>query len=365
MKRTNTAVWLEKYNRWQIKVQKDGIRKTFTSSTPGRNGQRECNHKADEWLDDNITDSKLKVSEMTKRYMEQLILTTSRSHYRQYQGYFDNWINKKIGNVRIENISEHHLQSVINAAYAANLSKKTLSNIKACLLSFLKFCRACKATTLFVEGLYIPKGAQSKEKLILTPKDLKLLFSIETTLDHKKVVLEQYINAYRFQAITGLRPGEVLGLKWCDIEGNTVHLSRALNAYGEITKGKNDNARRLFCLTEFSNAILIDQKVLSKEQEIKSDFVFTNIYGEPIKQVNYYKHWKTYCTVNNITQTSPYELRHTFVSVVKTLPEGLLKAVIGHSKDMDSFGTYGHEIEGELQTTAQLIQDIFSKILKG
>ena len=121
----------------------------------------------------------------------------------------------------------------------------------------------------------------------------------------------------------------------------------------------------MFCLTEFSNAILIDQKVLSKEQNIKSDFVFTNIYGEPIKQVNYYKHWKTYCTVNNITKTWPYELRHTFVSVVKTLPESLLKAVIGHSKDMDSFGTYGHEVEGELQTTAHLIQDIFSKILKG
>ena len=45
-KRTNTAVWLEKHERWQINVQKDGIRKTFTSSIPGRNGQREANRKA-------------------------------------------------------------------------------------------------------------------------------------------------------------------------------------------------------------------------------------------------------------------------------------------------------------------------------
>lgn len=28
-KRVNTAVWLEKQQRWQIKVQKDGVRKTF------------------------------------------------------------------------------------------------------------------------------------------------------------------------------------------------------------------------------------------------------------------------------------------------------------------------------------------------
>lgn len=39
-KRTNTAQWEEKYQRWRIAVQKDGVRKQFYSSTPGRTGQR-------------------------------------------------------------------------------------------------------------------------------------------------------------------------------------------------------------------------------------------------------------------------------------------------------------------------------------
>ena len=51
-KRINTAIWLEKYQRWQIKVQKDGERKTFTCPVPGRKGQIECNGKADKWLMD-------------------------------------------------------------------------------------------------------------------------------------------------------------------------------------------------------------------------------------------------------------------------------------------------------------------------
>ena len=46
-KRTNTAQWEEKYQRWRIAVQKDGVRKQFYSSTPGRTGQREANAKAD------------------------------------------------------------------------------------------------------------------------------------------------------------------------------------------------------------------------------------------------------------------------------------------------------------------------------
>ena len=52
MKRTNTAKWVESAQRWQINVQKDGKRKTFTSTKPGRTGQREANAKADAWLDD-------------------------------------------------------------------------------------------------------------------------------------------------------------------------------------------------------------------------------------------------------------------------------------------------------------------------
>ena len=53
-KRVGTAKWYENQKRWQIKVQKDGERRTFTSSTPGRTGQREANAKADEWLDEDV-----------------------------------------------------------------------------------------------------------------------------------------------------------------------------------------------------------------------------------------------------------------------------------------------------------------------
>lgn len=364
MKRTNTAQWIEKYNRWQINVQKDGIRKSFYCGTPGRTGQRECNRKADDWLDDNISGASLKVSELSERYMEQLKLTTSQSHWRQYQGYFDNWINKHIGTVKIDNLSEYYLQSVINKAYAKGLKKKTLQNIKACMLSFLKFCRSCKATTLMVEGLSIPKGAESKPKFILKPDDLKVLFSIDTTIDHRKRVPEQYINAYRFEVLTGLRPGEIVGLKWSDIQTATVSLQRSINAYQETTKGKNDNARRTFDLNELTNAVLIDQKCFLQEYHIISDYVFPNTMGNPVRQNTYYKHWIAYCEHNNLTKTSPYELRHTFVSISKSLPEGYLKQLVGHSKDMDTYGIYSHEVATDRAAAANMVQDIFSALIK-
>lgn len=102
---------------------------------------------------------------------------------------------------------------------------------------------------------------------------------------------------------------------------------------------------------------------------IISSFVFPSKYGLHIKSSNYYTHWVRYRNYHNMCSTSenkttPYGLRHTFVSVVKTLPEGLLKQLVGHSESMDTFGTYSHELERDLEKAAQLVQDIFENILK-
>ena len=35
----------------------------------------------------------------------------------------------------------------------------------------------------------------------------------------------------------------------------------------------------------------------------------------------------------------------------------------GHSKNMDTFGIYGHEVQGDAELTARLIQDRFTELL--
>lgn len=365
MKRTNTAAWIETSSRWQIKVQKDGIRKTFYSSKPGRDGQRECNAKADAWLDEGIVNTRVKVSDMAGKHMEQLRMTTSKSHWLQQEGYYNNWILPKIGKIKIENLSEQYLQSVINDAYKHGLAKKTLMNIKALMMAFLKFCRASRVTTLFVEGLFVPKGAQVKEKRILQPEDIRLLFSHDTTVDHKNVIVEPFIYAFRFEVLTGLRPGEIIGLKWSDIQDGVVYLSRSINVLREVTKGKNENARRSFGLNLITNTILEQQKQLLQESGITSEYVFPGLFGEAGNQSTYYKHWCRYRDYTGIAaKSSPYELRHTFVSIVKGMPEGYLKQMVGHSKDMDTYGIYSHEVDCDIEDSAQMVQDIFNKILQ-
>ena len=45
------------------------------------------------------------------------------------------------------------------------------------------------------------------------------------------------------------------------------------------------------------------------------------------------------------------------------MPEGLKKMVIGHSRDMDTEGTYGHVMAGDLQKAADYTGQAIKSIL--
>lgn len=352
-RRTNTAAWNGK--RWRIDVQKDGVRKSFYSSKPGRTGQREANAKADSWLDDGIEAKAPRVSEAGEKWLQEVQETTSRSNYRPMAGRWKNWIIPQIGQKRVNGLTDQDLQTIINKAYSAGLSKKTLQLIAADLRAFCKFCRKSRYCLYTPEDLKIPAGARCKGKKILQPGDLHTLFTVDTTLYRGKVVQDDFINAYRFQVLTGLRPGELIGLRWSDITGATVRISRSINADGEETQGKNENAIRSFGLSALARRVLDDQKEITGG-EGSVFFIKSAQY--------YYQRWKIYAKTNGLTQCSPYELRHTFVSVVKTLPAGEVKQLVGHSQDMDTFGVYSHALTGDTEQTAQSVNGVFLRVLK-
>ena len=45
--------------------------------------------------------------------------------------------------------------------------------------------------------------------------------------------------------------------------------------------------------------------------------------------------------------------------MVKTLPAGEVKGLVGHSQDMDTFGVYGHTLTGEAEATAEAVNGIY------
>lgn len=353
-KRTNTAAWDTRRGRWYIAVQKDGVRKFFYSSTPGRTGQREANAKADAWLEDDIAVKSGRVENVYKLWLDDLKLTTSTGNWKPVESRWRIWVLPAIGKKRVSSLTDRDLQSIINKAAAAGKSRKTLQLLAGDMRSFCKYCRRAKLSTFLPEDIQIPASARYKGKSVLQPADLVKLFSVDTTLYRGKRVHDDYIHAYRFQTLTGLRPGELLGLRWADVQGDTVNVCQAINVHGETTQGKNQNAVRAFVLSGLARAVLEQQRAVTGGGES----VFA-ISGEN----RYYKRWICYCNANGIAPVSVYELRHTFVSVAKTLPAGEVKELVGHSQNMDTFGQYSHALTGDAENTAQAVNAAFLKLL--
>lgn len=378
-KRVNTAVWLEKQQRWQIKVQKDGVRRTFTSAKPGRTGQREANRKADLWLDKGISSTTKRCSELWEEFLISVKATAGSSYVEQVEKFGRNYILPVIGVRRIGDLSAGMLQDVLNRAYkegclnpdgkrksAGNLSRKTLQGIRGVEMAFVKWARQHQYTSLRPEDeVVVPKGARTKGKRILQPDSLRILLSTDTRVIRGKVETDENIHAYRLAVMTGLRPGELLGLRVGDVAGNRLHLSRAINTLNEETSGKNENALRVLILHPLAVAELkaqLQQRAFEEGGLTEDDPIFLLRNEQSL-----YNYWRLYQRCNGIEPPiSLYELRHTFVSMIEdAVSPAQLRRMVGHSKSMDTFGWYSHAVEGRAAAAALAVSDALAEYAPG
>ena len=211
--------------------------------------------------------------------------------------------------------------------------------------------------------LQIPRSAKRPHKNILGAQELQNLFILENTVLNGKSQPDWCTHAYRFSVLNGLRPGELIGLRWEELQGNILHIDRSVNHYKEVTEGKNENSQREIYLQGLAMAELEAQRQQLRQAGIISPWVFPNEHGACFTQSTFRKRWNRYCSVNNIQNITLYELRHTFVSVCDDMPDGLKKKVVGHSQSMDTDGIYGHRKVGDLERAAAYSDAAFRAIL--
>ena len=123
---------------------------------------------------------------------------------------------------------------------------------------------------------------------------------------------------------------------------------------GEETRGKNKNADRSFYLNDLTKSILEKQR----EDTAEGEYVFPRI-----TENGYWRRLKKYCASNELPMVSAYEMRHTFISIIQQLPESDIKAIVGHSRSMDTFGVYAHSVDGRKASIAAGIEKVFDEII--
>lgn len=370
--RKNEARWIESRCRWQINVQKDGQRKTFTSTVTGKKGKIACEKKADLWLSSNTVTSNIRLEKMWQQYLEHLKpdengKSANGSGYANYinlQSIGNNHILPNLKTKKLCNITQADWQSCIDKAYKKGLSKKSCMNIRGAITVFYNFAADNGIALQPLRQLKIHEAAPVKGKRILQPAELHTLFTEDTVTIYGKEAECFYIHAFRFLVLTGLRRGELCGLDKNDIQDGKLYIRRSINERNIITGGKNKNARRWMILPDLATKELEAQKQMLKRIGIVTKWIFPDENGGFLPPCHLYAKWQTYGRQHNI-DCSLHELRHTMISLNKsTVPPALLKQVVGHSAAMDTFGIYGHEVDGEKQLATNLINQTLQNYIK-
>lgn len=363
-KRRSEAIWIEKRRYWQVKVQRDGIRKAFTSSTPGRRGKHEAEAKADEWLESQTED--IRFFPAWDAFLLDVKAKYSTSHYRNVECNGRLHIKPIVKNVKLCSITVAAWKTCLQTAANSGLSRASCASIRANIMSFIEFAEDHRwhIERLPARRLTIPrKAAPPVTKRTLQPKDIQTLFAVDEITRYGKLQPAFYVHAYRFMVATGLRRGELCGLRWEDCDGLNLDVCRSVNRFLEETHGKTDNSARSFQLCKVAREVLARQRAMLKDMGITSPWIFPDENGERLNPHHLYESWCTYRKQHGLCATL-HELRHTFISINKAdMPMSLLKGVVGHSAKTDTIGIYGHEIEGEKGRAAKIMDGVFEKIL--
>ena len=364
-KRKTEAIWVPSQNRWRIRVTVKGKTKPFYSPTPGRRGKIEAERAADEWLDNGGSDDP-RFEVVWAAYLQSVADTHKEKKespaYIKYESMGRLHLLPRLKLMRISAITCADWQECITAAYNRGLAHKTCSNVRGAITAFYRYAKKARIRMESPDMLEIPKDAPKGKRKILQPDGLRLLFTIDHITAYRKPAPCFYIHAWRFFVLTGLRRGELCGLRREDIVDNILYIRRSINSRQQETSGKNENATRYIVLSERMLAILDAQAEHLRKQGIISPWVFPSEDGNQTDTNRLYKKWYTYRNQHKL-ESSLHELRHTMVSIVKSdVPESLMKSVVGHSESMDTYGTYGHQVDDDARRASKMINDVFDRI---
>jgi len=167
------------------------------------------------------------------------------------------------------------------------------------------------------------------------------------TFDERKKILdalpEQVRNLVRFAFYTGLRTGELIALRWSDIdfENSVVRVRRSISRQEESTT-KTLAGERDVTLFEPAIEALNDQKKFTLKLNGR---VFHNPFtGKQWSNDGaIWKYWKTAFGKIDVKYREPYQTRHTYASAMLSAGEhpSWIAKQMGHADPSVLFKRYG------------------------
>ncbi len=296
-------------------------------------------------------------------WIEAKRLSVEESSLVTYQGAVNNHIRPSIGNLLLTRVTADDIQRMYGKLREKDKLDMVMIRYVHKILGMI-FKLAVKRKKLNgspMAGVEIPKEITQDDDDNQVGDDRAM------TSDQVKLFLNaasgnRFENLFKLAFHIGCRPGELLALKWKDLDpaARTLRINQSIvwRKGGDwyLKKPKTKLSRRTLPLTATQIEILNEQRRRQLEARMKVgklwrnwDFIFCNEVGDPYPQWTLHKDCKLILRTAGLPSTfSPYTTRHTMATLliaggtnVKAVSERL-----GHSKVTITLQEYTHVSKG-------------------
>ena len=176
--------------------------------------------------------------------------------------------------------------------------------------------------------------------------------------------------------ITGARRGEVLGLKWdnVDFDHNRIHICNSIlykpdiGVYEETPK--TETSIRFVTLPLETMKLLRKYRTWQNEERLRlgeyyqyQGFVFSQDNGQPMHPDSVKRWLNKFSARHDLPHVNPHAFRHTMASMLyfNGVDSVSISKRLGHAQVSTTANIYAHVMEEADQRNADILADIFLK----
>lgn len=288
---------------------------------------------------------------------------------RNYRERYQHNIQPVIGRRLLNEVKPLHCQQVFTNMADKGYKTSTINQTRIALFNMLELAlendviryNPCKKSVRSDMG-----KPSTKKKAIDVVTQRKFLEGIRG---------KAYENQFRFILQTGLRTGELVGIKWTDIsfEKKTLTISRTMEyRYSakewHVGPPKSKSGYRTIPLTDEAVVILKQQKAKNQSIDVIpiewAEYVFLSRKGEPVKNSTYDAALNKICDSQGLERFSMHVLRHTFATrcIEGGMKPKTLQMLLGHSNIGITMNLYVTTTEEEKQKEIELVADVLNVV---
>ena len=364
--------------RWDAPKGEDGKRRVRQKTVQGNKkaAETELNRIfADLSKSDAKRDSEEPVQECYRRFLDERAGQDLRpGTVRKYNSFFKNYALPECGGIPLARVDRTVLQRIIQRMIDSRLKPETISANHGCLAGFFSWVVQTKSlTNTPVKGLTLPECSRESSGVVLSAAEVRALL---TLFENTPYWLPTYLAVY-----TGMRPGEILGLSWEDVNLDQGFLSVAhtLNSGGEslnpggeslnpggksffLGPPKTKSSKRRVAVSPEVVRVLQDRKQKMPEnfwyqtREKVGDSLkclavpvdFPQVCSQPDGKIVRHKAWedafRSKLLGADLDPIRPHDMRHTHASLLLLdgMPMHVVSRRLGHARIQTTINLYAH-----------------------